>query len=356
MAKFLQLSDLHLDSKIAELDAQKRAVRRQELKDSFCRAIELAKTEAVDFILICGDLFDSEYAEPGTLALLARELACNLPVFLSPGNHDPYTAAAVRDSQLPDNVHVFGGAIEAVELPDIHVRVYGRGFLDSEEPHPLLAGFRAADDAMANVMALHGEVTTGESSYNPVRPDDIANSGLDYLALGHVHTFSQLQKAGNTYYAYSGTHEGHGFDECGEKGVILGEVEKGRVSIKFVPTCIRQYQRIGVDITGCTLIEDVASRVRDAAATPEFLYQIELCGTRDTSLNLQMDLLQSMLSVDAFFLKLRDASKPGYLLEQIAKEPTLKGVFARHVLKEMEQNPQNAGLLQEAAGLVLDLF
>ena len=90
-------------------------------------------------------------------------------------------------------------------------------------------------------MCVHGD-TAPQSEYGPLSPAEIETSGLDYLALGHVHQYSGLRRAGETFWAYPGCPEGRGFDELGEKGVLWLEVEKGRTEAEFVPLCRRRYQ------------------------------------------------------------------------------------------------------------------
>ena len=86
--------------------------------------------------------------------------------------------------------------------------------------------------------------------YNQISESDIAKSNLDYLALGHIHTFSGVKKAGRTFYAYPGCIEGRGFDETGEKGFIAGTVYKGKCDLRFVPAGGRQYHIERIDLTG----------------------------------------------------------------------------------------------------------
>ncbi|MBQ6539842.1 MAG: DNA repair exonuclease, partial [Oscillospiraceae bacterium] len=106
----------------------------------------------------------------------------------------------------------------------------------------LLSGFRAPDSEMLNIMALHGEL--GGESYAPIDEKAVGDTNLDYLALGHVHTFSGIKRAGNTFYAYPGCPMGRGFDETGKKGVIIGTVDRGSVDLRFEPLSAREYRII----------------------------------------------------------------------------------------------------------------
>lgn len=91
--------------------------------------------------------------------------------------------------------------ISPVELPEQHCRVFGAGF-ESAYESGLLGGFSAPQDGWVNVMVLHGDALNPNSPYNAVTKEQIAASGLRYLALGHIHQASGLLRAGHTAYAW----------------------------------------------------------------------------------------------------------------------------------------------------------
>lgn len=355
--KILHISDLHLDSPVAGLDADQRAVRRQELRQSFANVLDLAQQKGVQLVLLPGDLFDSGSPGKDTVAFLRHlfETYADMRFFLSPGNHDPLSSGVYAAFDGLPQVTVFGEGVSCVELPAWRTRVYGAGFAHDRQEAPLLRGFCAADGDWVNLMVLHGELmqgSSGESAYNPVYVQDIAASGLDYLALGHTHAFSGILQAGGTHYAYSGAHEGRGFDECGEKGVILGTVGKRGVDLAFVPTCLRQYHRLEIDVTDCVTIEAVLDKI-GAQTNARDLFRIALTGRFDGEL--AVPVLQN--GTDTFFAKFVDETRPRYDLQQVAQDYTLKGLFARGVLQRLERadTAERAALL-DAADMAMRLF
>ena len=110
-------------------------------------------------------------------------------------------------------------------------------------------------------MVLHGDVE-GTGRYCPIRREDIAASGLTYLALGHIHACSGLQKEGAVSWAYPGCPEGRGFDELGDKGALWVTIDGGAVTADFLPLARRRYEIIECDLTG----KDPAQAVADALA------------------------------------------------------------------------------------------
>ena len=84
------------------------------------------------------------------------------------------------------------------------------------------------DNSKINILAAHADLTNRKSVYCPMKEWDFAVSGFDYVALGHIHAGGEIEKIGETYYAYSGCPEGRSFDECGVKGGIFINAEMKR--------------------------------------------------------------------------------------------------------------------------------
>ena len=230
--KLLHAADLHLNSPFEGLGESKAAVRRTEQRQLLYRIAQLAHNEKVHLVLLAGDLLDSDSAYAETGEELVKALGgIEAPVFISPGNHDFYSARSpYARLKLPDNVHIFKSLrIECVELPGLGVRVWGAAFTDKYSGG-MLRGFSAEKTAgVLDIMCIHGEVNAA-SAYNPVTEDEIAASGMDYIAFGHIHAGSGLKKAGSCYYSWPGCPEGHGFDETGEKYVSIVSFGDGKCS------------------------------------------------------------------------------------------------------------------------------
>ena len=250
--RILHAADLHLDSPFEALSGAQAAQRRREQRDLLRALPELARAHGAEIILLAGDLLDSGSPYPETAKALAETFAgCGAEVFLAPGNHDYYSAGApYARLTFPENVHIFRTQrIEAIALPELGVRVWGAAFTDSRCPG-LLRGFSVPKEpGVLDVLCMHAEVGNPASAYNPVSAADLAHSGLDYAAFGHTHRFGGVQRAGGTVYAWPGCMEGRGFDETGEKGVLLADVAEGDVQAQFLPVPGRRYEILRVDVT-----------------------------------------------------------------------------------------------------------
>ena len=338
MLKLIHGADFHLDSPFSGLTPQQAALRRGEQRRLLEDLADLAREKGADLVLLSGDLLDSGRVYRETVQALARALGrIPCPVFIAPGNHDclsarsPYTAV-----DWPENVHLFTSPdITGVDLPGLNCTVFGRAFTQPHEEEAPLASFRAPDDGRIHLMCLHGEVAD-RSQYAPVPPAHIAASGLDYLALGHVHRGSGLQREGDTFWAYPGCPEGRGFDETGEKGVLYVEVDRGRAAAQFIPLARRKYEILPVDVTGA----DPLTALR--AALPENcredIYRIILTGEGETP---DTAALTAALAPQFFGLTVLDNTRLPAGLWDRAEEDTLTGLFLQLMWDKAQADPDD---------------
>lgn len=338
MLRFLHAADFHLDSAFHALPLRLAAERRQESRELLNRLAEEALRREADLVLLAGDLFDGGTVYRETLEALAAALGrMKVPVLIAPGNHDYYNSASPYARDIwPENVHIFRSAqVEAVELPALGCVAYGAAFVSPEQAVSPLAGFsQEGDGGRRSLMVLHGNVGAGEGCYGPVTRQEIAGSGLHYLALGHVHTASGLQRERDTYWAYPGCPEGRGFDELGEKGCYFGVLDDGGgVALTFVPLARRRYEILQTDVTGRPPLEAV-----EAALPPDTagdLYRILLTGETGEE-GVDLPALTAALEGRFYALELRDCTQVRQDVWARAGEDSLRGLFLRRLRQMYE--------------------
>ena len=324
--KILHAADLHLDSPFEGLPANKAAIRRQEQRALLAALADLAAQEQVDLVLLCGDLLDSANTYYETGDELVRSLqSIDAPVFIAPGNHDYYSPKSpYARLKLPEHVHVFSeNAIRFVSLPRLGLRVYGAAFTE-DRSGPLLHGFHAErKEGLRNILCLHGDVGVRNSAYNPISLEDLAQSGMDYVALGHVHKASGLQKAGSVWYAWPGCPEGRGFDETGEKTVNLIELSPTDCQLRTAVISTHRYEQLRIDVTGADPLLAIHTQLPDD--TVRDVYRIILTGETEDTPDLRR--LHSNLAEMFFELQLRDETRLRRSVWEGAGEDTLRGLF-----------------------------
>ena len=335
MLKIIHGADFHLDSPFAGLSPERAAQRRGEQRELLDRLAGLAREKQADLVLLAGDLLDSERVFRETAqALRAALAAIPCPVFIAPGNHDFYSPRSVWTSlDWPENVHIFtSDALEAVEVPGC--TLWGRAFSDAHQTACPLEGLAVPGDGRLHIACVHGCVGTGNG---PITPGEIAASGLDYLALGHVHQGSGLQREGGTWWAYPGCPEGRGFDETGEKGVLYVEAEPGRVTAQFVPLAKVRYEIITADITGpdgalFNILEALPGK------TSDLICRLILTGEGDAP---NLANLQQTLAPEFYGLTLIDRTRLPQDLWARREEDALTGLFLRTMWDKCQGEPDN---------------
>lgn len=339
--RILHSADLHLDSPFEGLNRGKAAIRRVEQRTMLSRMAELVRMQEVDLVLLSGDLLDggNTYIETGE-ELLRSLQSMAVPVFIAPGNHDfcsprsPYMRL-----KLPGNVHVFTDAkMECVELPALGARVYGAGFTDSHSG-ALLDGFTAErTDGIFNLLCLHGEVGAAESRYDPITQEQLASSGMDYVALGHIHKASGLLRAGGVYYSWPGCPEGRGFDETGEKYVNIVELDESGCTLEQLSVAARRYEILKVDVTGAEPLAAIHAALPDETVCD--IYRIILTGETEQAPDIAR--LHENLSELFFDLQIRDQTHLRRNIWERAEEDSLRGIFLRRLRAVYDSAPDEA--------------
>ena len=326
MIRMMHAADLHLDSPFAALVPEQAAQRREEQREMLRRLAEECVIKDCDLLLLSGDLFDSDRVYRETAEMLTQTLrGLRARVFIAPGNHDPYSPLSPYATLTwPDNVHIFRSrSVEAVRLEEPAVNVYGAAFTEPRETG-LLNGFLADADDRPKVMVLHGVLGDEASVYDPIPEIAVSASGLNYLALGHVHK-QEIRQVGRTTVGNPGFAMGRGFDELGPGHALYVEIEDGVCRVEPIELGGRIYQTLTVAVT-----EDPLAAVE--AALPEEterdIYRITLTGTCPTP---DLEVLREILSPRFYALELIDKTLPPAELWKDVEEDSLKGEFLRQL-------------------------
>ncbi len=342
--KILHTADLHIGAELSYL-GQRAAERKYEVLGVFKHITELCTKENVEICLIAGDLFESIDAAKEFFAPVIRFIAeaQNTKFFYAAGNHDPlYASSPLLTEKLPENLYVFGGEYETVELEDLGVRIAGRSFTHSSMEFS--DNLTMPKDRLINILLLHSDFGAKESIYNPITTEFAQNCGADYIALGHIHKRTEIEKTGYTYIAYSGCPEGQGFDETGEKGVYLGELAKSTCDLKFIKCSHRMHIVKKADISAADSTASAENMILSALKL-EFgdgfdqnLYKLTLVGEFDGSSTVNCAELTAALSQKLYFVKIKDNTRERLDLELLSREISLKGLFVKNMLTRIKDS------------------
>ncbi len=270
--RFIHAADIHLDSPLTGLSAYPDApveLLRTATRDAFDKLVTLAVDEAVDFMVIAGDLYDGTWKDFNTGIYFARQMgrlnAAGIPVYLLHGNHDAESEMTRRLS-LPANVHVFPAARAATfELPAFEVALHGRSFKHAATTEDLVPGYPAPRAGWFNIGVLHTalEGYAAHAAYAPCTLAELHAKGYQYWALGHVHEH-QLWQADATI-AFPGNLQGRNIRETGAKGALLVSTDGDRVqSVEQVFVDVLRWHRVAVDVSAARSLADASQRVGHA--------------------------------------------------------------------------------------------
>lgn len=327
--KILHSADWHLDSPITGRTEAQTALLKGALLEIPHKVAAAAKAAGCDLMLLAGDLFDGPYTPESLKAVKDALTETEIPVFIVPGNHDYLSPASPwLTERWPENVHIFTSSqIESVALPALNCRIYGVGFTGAES-ESLLEGFRAECVETYAIGLLHGDPTVASSPYCPITAQQIRDSGLTYLALGHIHKGGQIL-SGDTLCAWPGCPMGRGFDELDSKGVLIVTLDDRGCKTDFLPLDTPRFFELE-----CEAGADAAaslSKLLPATGNSDF-YRVTFTGE---SQPLDISLLEKQFSQFPN-LTLRDRTELPIDLWANAGEDSLEGVYFGLLKQQLE--------------------
>lgn len=244
--QFLHMADLHLDSPFIGLSTLPQplfSAIQESTFQSLERITTVAIKEAVDFVLIAGDIYDSEDQSVRAQARFSKEMkrleVANIPVFMIHGNHD-FIEKHKEKLTLPSNVHVFSEQVEVMShktVTGVSVNIYGFSYNERHIRSSRVDKYKIQGNADFHIALLHGsEVSSSEEHdvYAPFRVQEISKKGFDYWALGHIHKRQLLAESPSIY--YPGNIQGRNRKESGEKGASIITLSEASTTIDFIGT------------------------------------------------------------------------------------------------------------------------
>ena len=267
--RFVHAADIHLDSPFTGLKTvAPESVARTLYSatfEAYENIINLCISEQVDALLIAGDIYDgadrSLRAQRKFVDGLERLHEHGVRSFVCYGNHDPLDGWEARLS-LPPSCHPFGATFEAVPVFDDdpgRAVVHGISHRTRDVKANLVRRLEKVEPGPVSIGLLHANVggDPNHGAYAPCSLDDLAQTGIDYWALGHVHTRKVLSEQAPTV-VYPGNPQGRHANETGPRGVYLVEIDDSRqVKRDFRPVDVVRWERLSLDISAMETEEDL---------------------------------------------------------------------------------------------------
>ena len=353
--KFIHIADMHFDAPFTALSQKKDLgdLRRIEQRKVLKKIIDYIKQENVQYLFIAGDLYEHEYVKQATIEYinnLFKEIP-NTKIFISPGNHDPFLKNSYYNNfNWATNVKIFNNELEKYENEE--VTIYGYGFNDFTNSGVNLDNIDL-DLNKINILIMHGSIDmskTQEIQYNPIKTIELKNKGFDYVALGHIHKSNYKE---STNIIYPGSTISLGFDELGEHGMIVGNIEKKQLKIEFKKLDDREFVEKEINISNINSKEELIQTINEEKLETNNMYKIILTGKRDFEININE--IQKSIVLENI-LKIKNNTKLNYDLEELSKESTLKGIYIKLMLEKLDSGMYPKDEIEKAIEIGLEVL
>lgn len=359
--RIIHCADLHLDSKMESyLDKERAKERRRELLSTYERLVKYAVDNNVDAVLIAGDLFDTNKISATTRNVVLSNITDNpnIAFYYLKGNHDNDNFLSGL-SEIPSNLKLFGTDWTTYEEAGGRVEISGVEL--TKDNSGAVYNRLVLDSGKINIVMLHGQESKSskKDQAEVINLRELRNRGIDYLALGHVHFHKMEKLDARGTYCYPGCLEGRGFDECGEHGFVLLDIDEntGNCEYSFIPFAKRRLYEIKADISDCNNTSEMLACVRakldEESPAQNSLIKIVLTGMVDVECEKDEGYIVTALKDDYYFVKVKDETKFKIDAEAYMSDVSLKGEFIRSVMSDDTMSADDKSIVIRYGLLIL---
>ncbi len=294
MAKFIHTADWHLGMQAHFLPEEARVRFAQDRFDAVRRIAELAREEGCAFVVVAGDVFDSNHVDRQVVAKAVDALSSfTVPVFLLPANHDSIDPSSVYRTALwtdrkPANVVVLEDATTVPVSGEEGVEVVGFPWRTKHQlGDPVMACYEAtaSTDGALRIVIGHGVVD--ELSPNADDPSLIGAAGVrqalqdgkaHYVALGDRHSVTEISGTDGRAY-YSGTPVATDYGEADPNEVLLVALDARSCTVARRTVGAWLFDTADRDLTGEEDVEALGQWLDAVSSKPTTVLRLALRGT-----------------------------------------------------------------------------
>ena len=323
--KFIHIADVHLGSAMKRFSALNAGERNGEIVSAFLRVLDYAKERDIKTVVIAGDLFDSNapFSVDKDVLYSAVKRNPDINFLYLRGNHDD-----VLEMSLP-NLLLFNNPPTSYEIGDLTFT----GVEIDDSNYTTFYDSLDLDANKKNVLILHGEASS-EAAKDKIALSKLKDKGVDYLALGHIHSFYEGRIDDRGVYVNPGCLEGRGFDECGEKGFVV--VDGENFKWKFVKNSYRVVREVEVDLTETKDVYEAIALVKSSvSASKRDVLRITLKGGLTYATDVK-PLVYEQCKNDYYYVEVKNETYQAVNVDDLLTDLSLKGEFVRETTKSTD--------------------
>ncbi len=303
--RFIHTSDWQIGMTRAFLSQEAAARYSQARIDAIRAQGQLAEEHDAQFVVVAGDVFESNQLSAQTLSRALDALnSVPVPVFLLPGNHDPLDASTLFRSkafreQARGHIIVVENS-EPIPVPGLaNVEVVGAPWFSKRPGVDLCAqALKTLEPApgVTRILLGHGQVDSLSPDHSQpgvisqaLLEQALAEGRVQYVALGDRHSLTNVGSSGRL--CYSGTPLVTDFDEVAPNQALLVELYNEGCRLTPLTTGFWEFQALQRDIDGP---EDLAAFAQwlDAVRGKECtVLKVGFTGSVNLALAAQLDAL-----------------------------------------------------------------
>jgi len=362
MAKILHTADLHLGLKLSGLGKSGDKVRAA-IKDSFAKMIDICLEQDIDAFVIAGDLFDSNKVSKPLLDFALREISRlkNIPAIVIPGTHDYLDENSVLntldESECPENLYLFNNPEECkFAFPEMGLTFYANPNQSTKSEQSPLEDLRPDSAPGYHIAIAHGSLAIpGKFAPDdwPITLEEIENSGFDYIALGHWHSFMRGPTL-KVPAVYCGTPETISFKQKDSGYASIVTFSEGNVEIEKVKIGHLEWETMELPSTSFKYTLELEREISKYVDENRLL-KISLTGIFPSDGFVDFERLHENLADKYLYLKIIDQSQsvPEDMESLSLPETTILGQYIKLLTEQAktEQKPEQAELLQDSLKL-----
>ena len=317
--KLIHCADIHIGSTLSTLPKEIADERKAEILNSFSRMVSYARENGISVILLAGDVFDRTKPLKKDLNFFNSVIqsADDIDFLYLRGNHD-----ALNLEETHTNLKTFSEDWTTYTYGDLTVS----GIEISPRNENSYYATLSLDREKKNIVMLHGQLG-GDINLTKLR-----DKNIDYLALGHIHEYSEgiIDRRGK--YVYCGCLEGRGFDETGVKGFVVLDTDGTGIRHEFHPFSSKIIEEHHFDISGYSDTYTIAQEANNTVnLRKNGIYRIVLTGEVDADLGKIETEVKTYLAHLCAHISVKDDSRKKINYEDYQRDLSLKGEFVRAV-------------------------